>query len=109
MFRRALAVGALALGVPAGLEAQYFGQNQVIYHTFDFRELHTPHFDIYFYPAESLATVDAARMAERWYARHSATLRDSFPRKPIVFYADFAAFQQNNIVQGIGQGTGGVT
>jgi Tol biopolymer transport system component len=103
------ALGLVACGAPAGLRAQYFGQNQVIYHTFDFREMHTPHFDIYFYPAESLATADAARMAERWYARHAATLRDTFPRKPIVFYADFAAFQQNNIVQGIGQGTGGVT
>jgi hypothetical protein len=104
-------LGVLAVVGPAagGLQAQYFGQNQVIYHTFDFREMHTAHFDIYFYPAESLATADAARMAERWYARHAATMRDTFPRKPIVFYADFAAFQQNNIVQGIGQGTGGVT
>jgi hypothetical protein len=99
----------LALGAPARLHAQYFGQNQVVYHTFDFRELRTPHFDIYFYPAESLATADAARMAERWYARHAATLQDTFPRKPIVFFADFAAFQQNNIVQGLGPGTGGVT
>jgi len=105
----AFVAAVLASGVPATLPAQYFGQNQVIYHTFDFREMRTPHFTIYFYPAESLATTDAARMAERWYARHSAALLDTFPRKPIVLFGDFAAFQQNNIVQGIGAGTGGVT
>jgi len=100
---------ALAAGIPASLGAQYFGQNQVNYHAFDFREMQTPHFTIYFYPAESIATTGAARMAERWYARHSAALLDTFARKPIVLFADVAAFQQNNIVQGIGAGTGGVT
>ena len=49
----ALIAAALA---PGRLEAQYFGRNKVVYETFDFREMHTRHFDIYYYPAESAAT-----------------------------------------------------
>ena len=97
------------LGTPACLSAQgYFGQNKVVYQNRDFREMHSPHFDIYFYPAESLATADLARMAERWYERHSATLRDTFARKPIIMYGDPAAFYQTNLAD-VGQGIGGVT
>src|SRR5262245_61257710 len=65
---------------------------------------------MYFYPAESLATADAARMAERWYARHSALLRIKFDKNPVIFYADPPDFQQSNVIEGlISQGTGGVT
>ena len=58
--------------------AQYFGRNKVQYRTFDFRVLKTPHFDIYFYPEEEAAARDAARMAERWYARLSRILDHEF-------------------------------
>src|SRR5579883_2158390 len=72
--------------------------------------MHTEHYDIYFYPAEAAAVADAARMAERWYARHSLTLRDTFSKKPIVLYADNPAFQQTNVIPGfLGEGIGGVT
>ncbi len=92
------------------LEAQYFGRNKVVYRDFDWRTMHTEHYDIYFYPAESAAVADAARMAERWYARHSLTLRDTFSKKPIVLYADNPAFQQTNVIPGfLGEGIGGVT
>ena len=65
----ALALVALALAVPAG--AQSFGRNKVHYGDFDFQVLETPHFDIYYYPAEHDASVEAGRLAERWYARLS--------------------------------------
>ncbi len=91
--------------------AQYFGRNKVQYDDFDFQTFNTDHFEFYFYPEEEQAVKDAARMAERWYRRHSRTfLREFNKRKPIIFYANDADFQQTNVVQGqIGQGTGGVT
>ena len=71
---------AVALGLLAGASAtpastQYFGRNKVQYQSFDFRVMRTPHFDIYFYPKEEAATRDAARMAERWFARFSQPAR----------------------------------
>lgn len=91
--------------------AQYFGRNKVQYDDFDFRVLPTEHFDVYFYPEERQATSDAGRMAERWYSRHSKTFLRTFnEKKPIIFYANDADFQQTNVIGGgIGQGTGGVT
>ena len=105
----AMAFTVLA-ATPTPSDAQYFGRNKVQYETFDFRVRTGPHFDIYYYPAESLATADAERMAERWYERHSQLLRHSFDRKPLIFYANHPDFQQTNVIGGfISQGTGGVT
>ena len=105
-----LAILALCLGAsPAA--AQYFGQNKVQYDDFDFQTLSSDNFEVYFYPEEKQAVSDAARMAERWYRRHSRTfLRDFQEKKPLIFYANDADFQQTNVIQGnVGQGTGGVT
>jgi Tol biopolymer transport system component len=105
----ALALVALALAVPAG--AQSFGRNKVHYGDFQFQVLETPHFDIYYYPAEHDATVEAGRLAERWYARLSQVLDHTFKeRQPIVLYASHAQFTQTNIIPGLlGDGVGGVT
>jgi Tol biopolymer transport system component len=104
----ALLVSLAAVSTPA--DAQYFGRNKVQYESLDFRIAPTDHFDIFFYPAESLATADAARMAERWYQRHSALLNHTFERNPLIFYADPPDFHQSNVIEGmLGQGTGGVT
>lgn len=109
--RALLALLAIMFVAPHGtLDAQYFGRNKVRYDPFDFRALATEHFDVYYYPAESIATRDAARMAERWYARHSALLDFETGRSPLIFYADHPDFQQTNVIGGfIGEGTGGVT
>jgi len=99
----------LALGArPAS--AQYFGQNQVQYMTFDFKVLRTEHFDIYFYEHERAAAMQAARMAERWLTRLEDVLQDSLRgRQPLILYAAASQFRQTNTVAGIGEGTGGVT
>ena len=91
--------------------AQQFGRNKVQYDQFQFRSFQTPHFEFYYYPEEKRAVEDAARMGERWYRRHSRTfLREFHQRKPIIFYANDADFQQTNVIGGaIGQGVGGVT
>ncbi|MEP6989654.1 MAG: peptidase S9 [bacterium] len=103
-------LGALLIGLPASGGAQYFGRNKVQYEHFDFSIMRTSHFDLYFYPAESLVVHDAGRMAERWYARHSDSFRHTFDRKSVVFYADQPDFQQTNVVgEELTEGTGGVT
>jgi len=103
-----LAVAVAVLAVPA--EAQ-FGRNKVQYRAFDFEVIKTEHFDVYFYPQERQASMDAARMAERAYARLSRLLQHEFrERKPLILYASHSDFQQTNALAGfIGEGTGGVT
>src|SRR5207245_263624 len=92
---------AVLLAAPGAARAQYFGHNKVQYKDFDFRILETPHFDIYYYPAEHDAVVDAARMAERWYARLSLGLDHTFrERQPIVLYASHAHFTQTTVIPG---------
>ena len=100
-----------ALLTPGSAEAQYFGRNKVQYDQFDFESFKTDHFEFYLYPEEREAVNDAARMAERWYQRHSRTfLREFYERKPVIFYANDADFHQTNAIGGsIGEGTGGVT
>src|SRR5438046_9810756 len=105
------AVAAVALAGATPLAAQYFGQNKVQYRSFDFQIIQTDHFEVYYYAAERAAALDAARMAERWYARLSRVLHHEFQgRKPIILYASQSYFQQTNAITGdLGEGTGGVT
>ena len=103
-----VAVLTLAVGQPAS--AQYFGRNKVQYEKFDWRILKSDHFDLFFYPAESLKVADAGREAERWYSRLSDLFRHQFDRKSVVFYADHPDFEQTNVVgEQLTEGTGGVT
>jgi Tol biopolymer transport system component len=95
--------------VPATAQT-YFGQNQVQYDRFDWQVLETEHFLIYFYPDEHVPTWDAARMAERAYARLSRVLDHQFrEKKPIMLFASRTDFGQNNVTGDLGEGTGGVT
>src|SRR2546421_7753747 len=111
LFRSAVAVAAVALAGATPLAAQYFGQNKVQYRNFAFQIIQTDHFEVYYYPAERVAALDAARMAERWDARLSRLLHHEFQgRKPIILYASQSDFQQTNAISGdIGERTGGGT
>src|SRR5882672_3536572 len=101
-------LGLSILATPAA--AQYFGQNKVQYRRFNFQTIQTEHFDIYYYPDERGGALDAARMAERSYARLSRILHHTFQsRKPIILYASQSDFQQTNVVDASGEGLGGVT
>ncbi len=93
------------------LTAQYFGRNKVNYNNFDFKILHTKHFDIYYYGEEAAAAKYAAPIAERWYARHSYVLQDTLVGKQaIILYDGFPQFSETNVTSGfIGEGTGGFT
>ena len=108
-FTLALAVVAgLVLAIPAHAQ---FGKNKVQYDEFDFQVLQTEHFDIHYYPEEEAAVMDAARMAERAYARLSKIFRHDWERrKPLILYASQSDFQQTNIFQfQISEGTAGIT
>ncbi|UCC41503.1 MAG: PD40 domain-containing protein [Candidatus Aminicenantes bacterium] len=95
----------------SSLSAQYFGRNKVQYETFDFKVLKTEHFDIYFYPEMQKAAEQAARMAERWYARLSRVLNHKLRgRQPLILYSSSPDFQQTTAIPGVlGEGVGGVT
>ncbi len=100
----------LLLSVPGSLAAQYFGRNKVQYTNFDFKVIQTEHFDVYYYDRERVAALDAARMAERGYARLSKVLNHEFKeRKPIILYASGSDFQQTNATEVGSEATGGVT
>src|SRR3989442_2889206 len=100
----------VSLSAAASASAQYFGRNKVQVESFDFRVLPTAHFDIYYYPAERDAALDAARMAERWYDRLSKALDHTLvERPPIILYASHAHFRQTTVVDGLlPDGIGGV-
>ncbi len=110
---RRLTLLALAWAVawPAAAQAQYFGRNKVQYRSFDFEVIKTEHFDVYYYPVERAAALDAARMVERSYSRLSRALQHEFrERKPLIVYASHSDFQQTNALpMFIDESTGGVT
>ena len=107
---RLIMFAALLLATAQPAAAQYFGQNKVQYKNFKFQSIQTEHFDIYYYPDERGGALDAARMAERAYARLSRILHHQFQsRKPIILYASQSDFQQTNVVDASGEGLGGVT
>ena len=114
MFRCATVLVCLATTLlmwPVSAKAQYFGRNKVQNARLEFRTLRTEHFDIYYYPEEENVTREAARMAERWYARYSQLLDHTFTRRqPVVLYASHPEFAQTNVSPGtISEGTGGFT
>jgi hypothetical protein len=111
MLRRAVPALLFLVLAPGLLQAQYFGRNKVQYSTFDFKVIQSEHFDVYYYERERVAAMDAARMAERGYARLSKVLNHEFrERKPIILYASHSDFQQTNALgEPPGEGTGGVT
>ena len=94
-----VAVGFAALSArPARSEAQaYFGRNKVQYESFKWRIIKSEHFDNFFYPSESLLVNDAARLAERWYARHSETFRHAFDRKSLTLLPEAGSWADDEL------------
>jgi Tol biopolymer transport system component len=100
----------LVCGAAQAAGQMYFGQNKVQYSKFEWQVIRTDHFEVYFYEREREAALDAARMAERGYARLSRILRHQFKvRKPIILYASASDFQQTNTTNDLGEGIGGFT
>jgi Tol biopolymer transport system component len=109
--RRLIAAAVLVPLLSANAAAQgYFGQNKVQYTPFEFSIIQTEHFDVHYY-GNRQAALDAARMAERGYARLSRILQHEWrERKPLILYANATDFNQTNTYSGdLGEGTGGFT
>lgn len=93
------------------LSAQsYFGQNQVQYDRLRWRVIETEHFLVHYYPEIGDVAPDAARMAERSYARLSRLMSHQFrEKKPVLLFGSTGDFAQSNVFGDLGEGTGGVT
>lgn len=102
---------SLCLATSSPLYAQYFGRNKVQYEKFDFKVLHTSHFNIYYYSETEKTINDIAQLSEQWYQKYSTLFRHSFVKpNPIIIYANDADFRQTEIVnEQIDIGVGGVT
>ena len=102
----ALAISSIA----SPLHAQYFGQNQVQYDRLRWRVIETEHFQVHYYPQIADVAPDAARMAERSYARLSRLMAHQFrEKKPVLIFGSSGDFAQSNVFGDLGEGTGGVT
>lgn len=78
----ALLAAVTTAGSAAPLAAQgYFGQNQVQYDLLKWRVIETEHFMVHYYPDIADVAPDAARMAERAYARLSRLMAHQFREK----------------------------
>ena len=106
-----ITLALLVLLAGARLDAQqYFGQNQVQYKHFNWQVIETEHWSVHYYPEERAGAMEAARMAERSYARLSKVLDHQFrEKKPIILFSSRSEFAQNNVTGDLGEGTGGVT
>ncbi len=93
------------------MQAQgYFGQNQVQYDRLRWRVIETEHFLVHYYPEIGDVAPDAARMAERSYARLSRLTSHQFrEKKPVLLFGSTGDFAQSNVFGDLGEGTGGVT
>ncbi|MBN1225028.1 MAG: hypothetical protein JXB23_17400, partial [Candidatus Aminicenantes bacterium] len=88
VFAISIILGFFLTMLPSFVSAQYFGRNKVQYEKFNFKVKKTEHFDVYFYPEMEEAADQAARMAERWYARLSRILNHELRgRQPLILYA----------------------
>lgn len=107
---RILATLALLLCATRLDAQQYFGMNQVQYRHFKWRVIETEHFLVHYYPEERAGAMEAARMAERSYARLSKILDHQFrEKKPIIIYGSRSEFAQSNVLGDLGEGTAGAT
>lgn len=105
-----LVVALSFLGAPAASAQGYFGQNQVQYDRLRWRVIETEHFLVHYYPEIADVAPDAARMAERSYARLSRLMQHQFrEKKPIILFGSSGDFAQSNVFGDLGEGTGGVT
>jgi WD40 repeat protein len=104
--------GALLAALPLAVaNGQYFGRNKVLWERFEFDVLDTAHFSIHSYPSGAPVAATVARLAERWYGRHSSMFDYEFKeRNALIVYQDHADFQQTLTTSGLlGEGVGGFT
>jgi hypothetical protein len=76
-----------------------FGKNKVQYREFDWQIYHSPHFDVYYYSEEEELLEKVVSFAESAYDSLSRFFDFQIQEPtPLIFYANHAAFEQNNII-----------
>ncbi len=87
----------------------YFGRNKVQYREFNWKVLHTKHFDIYYYGDMIRMAEIGSYYAEEVYDELKAELNQVVTRRvPLIFYNTTIDFQQTNTTPGlIPDGVGG--
>lgn len=106
------ALVALALAAGAGTaHAQYFGQNKVQYQHFDWRTIHSDHFEVYFYSGLDSVAMRVLDLSEKANVMLSKRMGHSLThRVPIILYGSHNAFAQTNVTPELIDGsTGGFT
>lgn len=96
--------------ISASVALHAFGKNKVVYQTYDWKVLDTEHFKIYLSDSGMAQSNKIAGMAEEIYVHHSRAFNYNPTQKiRVVLYDNQIDFQQNNIIDWIGPGTGGFT
>ncbi len=88
------------LSLPNACLAQYyFGKNKIQYANYDWQQLETEHFNIYFYEEEAEIAYIAAAIAEESYDDHLVNFEYDLPDKtPLIIYSAPNLFQETNTV-----------
>jgi Tol biopolymer transport system component len=109
--RRGLFVFALVVLALVPPSHAQFGKNKVQYQKFDWRQIRTTHFDIYFSQGGDLPARRAADSMESYYSRIvERTGMRLEERVPLLIYNSHPKFQQTNVIDEIlGEGVGGFT
>lgn len=88
-----------------------YGLNKVQYHPFEWKELQTTHFDIYYYQGGDSLAAYAAREIEGIYDEASLFLKHRLRQRiPIILHNTHAQFEQTNVIRyPIPEAVGGFT
>ena len=94
-----LVLASLLFVDTAGGQFYHFGKNKVQYAHFEWLEMQTEHFDIYFYESEVELAGYAAQMAESGYVELERKLGHTVQRRiPLILYSSHIYFEQTNII-----------
>ena len=101
MVKRMIAVaGAAVLLLPLAISPVLgFGKNKITDQRFDWHIYKSPHFDVYYYPAEENLLDDMVSYAESQYMRLSQILDHEIKfRIPLIYYRTHVEFEQTNVI-----------
>jgi hypothetical protein len=98
-FAAVLVAVAASLAASSSAQAQYFGQNKIVYRSFDWKIYRSPHFEVYYYPESEPSLEKVVSFAESAYDVLSREFDFQIKEPtPIIYYATHSAFEQNNII-----------
>ena len=89
----------LVLSLLLAAPAYPFGQNKIVYDTFQWSVYHSTHFDVYFYEEERGSLQRVVDSAESAYLDLSQKFNFQISKKiPLIYYATHSSFEQTNVM-----------